>query len=147
MKFKSLVMLTAAMLFLTLSAGNAKADFACQLYVERTPWWNDGQPVSVGEDFGYGINIGQHIFPGPPAPNPDYNHFTIVFYGSKNGVPDIDPQGQGEPYPGVFARGFHVLDGYYNPGGAAGTYERYAVVRWPNGGTYCTTNSVTVVLQ
>lgn len=141
MKFVKSIAATCMLLF-AFTAGNARADFACDLYVSYS-YYNYGQPFAPGQSFGYNIDIRQHIFPGPQAPNPDYNHFTIEFYGSGIGY---DPAVPGESYPGVYPLGFHYLGGFYNPGGIAGTYERFAVVRWPNGGTYCTTNTVTVVL-
>lgn len=141
MKFIIYIAATCMLLF-AFTAGNARADFACDLYVSHT-YYNIGQPFAPGQSYGYNIDI--RVFPGPRAPNADYNHFTIAFYGSKNGVPDITAP-EGEAYPGVYPLGFHNLGGFYNPGGIAGTYERYAVVSWPGGGTYCTTNTVTVVL-
>lgn len=74
--------------------------------------------------------------------------FTVVFYGSKNGVVDILPSG--ELYPGSFVMPpYHWdLTGYQNPpsGGAGGTYVRYALIYY-NDTIICVTNPVTVVLQ
>ncbi len=136
MKFKSIVKFAAV--FLAIYAGNAKADFACQLSVVPANWWEGNNPIYVGQSFGYGINIGYFPQQGPYPPTPTYQ-FTVKFYG-----PDIPA---GEAYPGSYPTGFHYLGGFYNPGGISGTYNRYAVLSWPGGYTYCTTNDVNVVLQ
>ncbi len=141
MKLKLKAILSTCIFMLAYAAGNAKADSACDLYVAYQ-YYNFGQPFYPGESFSYNIDIRQHLFPGPINPNADYNHFSIVFHGT-----GISPS-TGEPYPGTYPKGFHNLGGFYNPGGVAGSYERYAVVYWPNnGGVYCTTNTVTVVLM
>ena len=136
MKFKSVVKFVFVLL--ALYAGNAKADFACQLSVVPANWWEGNNPIYVGQSFGFGINVGYWPQQGPYPPSPSYQ-FSVTFYG-----PDIPG---GEAYPGTYAIGYYYLGGYYNPGGIEGTYTRYAVLRWPNGGTYCTTNEVNVVLQ
>jgi hypothetical protein len=58
--------------------------------------------------------------------------------------------GEGKVYPSTFnSFGLWNLTGYWNPGGASGTYVRYAEIyaNNPAGYLYCVTNTVTVVLQ
>jgi hypothetical protein len=140
--FKTLV--ASLLLLAVLSIADAHAD-NCSLTVGRSSPVLLGQPVGVGEAFGFGVNIGFLPLPGPwpPGFGPDsYNHFTIVFYGSKDGTPDIGPGGQA--YPGEFPLGSSTLM-LTNPGGLSGTYDRYAVIYWPSG-FYCMTNTVTLTL-
>lgn len=137
MKVKSLLGVVATAL--ASFAGSAQAD-PCQLYLART-YFNFGQPIYVGESFSYNVDIGYQLFPGPWAPN-SYGPFEIAFYGT--GI--TSPNGEQYPftYPGP---GFYNISGFYNPGGFAGTYERYAVLRYAGTlNTYCTTNTISVTL-
>jgi hypothetical protein len=143
MRLKS--MLTAVVLMATLAANEALADDYCSLTV------NPSSIIYPGQFFSYTVNIN----PSPPWPSPlppggqPSPPFRVVFYGLKNGVPDI-PQ-SGETYPGTFWYGTSQLTGYQNPpsGGFAGTYHRYAVIYAYNypGSVYCVTNIVRVSLQ
>jgi len=140
-------------LLFAFAASNARADSACSLSaVFNYP--NSGPSVAVNEGFGFYITIDQQLFGGPGNPNQDYSGFSISFHGTKDGVPDTPPgddplpgiQG-GESYPGTYPKGSYYLGGFGNPGGVAGTYTRYAKAYWPNnGGVYCTTDPVTIVL-
>ena len=51
--------------------------------------------VPVGQSYNYSIRVSFSDF-GPPPP-PTFQPFTVVFYGTKNGVSDIGPEG--ETYP------------------------------------------------
>ena len=142
MKLKLLV--TACVLGLGFAAGSAKAA-DCALYLSQS-YYNYGQPISVGQSYSYNVDIPRFIFPGPHWSTFDYdmNNLTVHFYGT-----GITPEGQGpgEAYPGTYpSGGFYNLGGFYNPGGYAGTYDRYAVIRWPQGTEYCRTNSISVTL-
>lgn len=142
MKLKSMLKIVGASLALV--AGSARADPWCDLYVEFTGWPHtatDNLTVPIGTAFSYAINIKQAIFPTPwPPGGIILRNGTIKFFGTVIGL-------DGEPYPGVYQVGFYTLDGFYNPGGFALTYQRSARVYWPNGDVYCETNPVTVVLQ
>jgi hypothetical protein len=143
MKLK-LSLAKAALMLLAISAGSAKADWACQVSLNQLYWWN-GNYVQTGHSFAYMVNIGIWPQAGPLSPEYGYgiNNLSIAFYGT-----GIDPQGPGEVYPGPYvAGGQSSISGFYNPGGLSGTYTRYAVVRWPNGGTYCTTDPIDVTLE
>lgn len=134
--------LATVILISVFAASDARADQWCSLTV------NPSSYVEVGHTFSYGIDIAGMPWPGPTPPggNPS-PPFTVVFYGTKNGVADI-PAG-GEVYPATFGYGHSDLTGYVNPGGFSGTYLRYAVVHpanYPNY-VYCVTNTVAVVLQ
>lgn len=134
MKFKSIV--SACMLLFAFWASNAKAS-DCTV---QAPTF-----VEVGQYFSYSVYMPRYLFPGPhpPGQNEALDNLSISFYGT-----GISPTGPGEAYPGTYAAGYtHNLSGFYNPGGIAGTYERYAVVRWPLGHEYCTTAPIYVTLQ
>jgi hypothetical protein len=134
MKFKSMLM--SALLLSGLMVGHANAaTTGCSLSVSQSY-------VAVGQTFSYGVTIFE-LLPGP-FPPPSYKPYTVVFYGSKNGVSDIPASG--ETYPATFARGSHTLTGYGNPGGYSGNYLRYAVI-YKEGQYFCVTNSVNVTLQ
>lgn len=133
MKFKSV--LISALLLCGLVAGHASANpTGCSLSVSQSY-------VPVGQTFSYGVNIFE-LYPGPLAP-PAYP-YTVVFYGTKNGVSDIPPEG--ETYPAMFDRGNHTLTGYGNPGGVDGHYLRYALI-YKFDQLFCVTNLVSVTLQ
>ncbi len=134
MKFKSIV--SACMLLFAFWASNAKAS-DCTVQAPTS--------VEVGQYFSYSVYIHRYLFPGPhwSTFSYDMNNLSVSFYGS-----GISPTGPGEAYPGTYASGStHNLSGFYNPGGIAGTYERYAVVRWPSGFEYCRTDPIYVTLQ
>lgn len=97
--------------------------------------------VARGQFFAYTVDIWDF---GPLDPAAA---FTIVFYGAKNGVTDIPPSG--EPYPGTFGYGDHVLTGFQNsPSGAVvGSYIRWALIYDRLGNLSCVTNSVNLTLQ
>jgi hypothetical protein len=121
------------------AAGSAQAEVWCSLSVSNSY-------VPIGTSYSYDVNVTQAVYPGPWPPGGNYMApFSFVFYGSKNGVADIPPSG--EVYPGPYPYGHTYLTGYYNPGGYEGTYLRYAVILDKNGGYYCTTNTVAVVLE
>lgn len=131
MKLKSV--LPACML--TIAFASLEAHAACNLDVSPSGY------IPRGQSFSYSVGI--YDF-GPFPPNPFY---TIVFFGTKNGVPDIPASG--EPYPGVYGHGVHNLTGFANPlsGGYSGTYVRYAVLYDPYGQVFCTTNPIPVILE
>ena len=133
MKIKSV--LAAGLLMSAFAAIDAHADNLCSLTI------NPSSYVPLGQAFSYGIEIGA-FSPLPPDPR-----YTVVFFGTKDGVADIPPGG--EPYPGVFGLGHSDLTGFVNPpsGGFTGFYLRYAVMYDPAGHVYCTTNLVAVALQ
>ncbi|WP_224369063.1 hypothetical protein [Hyalangium versicolor] len=139
MKLKSI--LAAAVLMSALATSEARADAYCSLNV------NPGSYIPLGQVFTFTINITlRPEFSPLPAYWPPTS-FTVVFQGSKNGVADIPPSGEG--YPGTFGYGTSVLTGYQNPpsGGLSGTYLRYAQIYDNGGRLYCVTNTVAAVLQ
>jgi hypothetical protein len=97
--------------------------------------------VPRGQFFSYTVRLWDF---GPTDPEGAY---TIVFFGAKNGVADIPSSG--EPYPGVYGLGDHVLTGFQDvPSGVfAGNYIRWALVYDEHGNVFCGTNAVNVTLQ
>lgn len=98
--------------------------------------------IPLGATFSFNVFIAGGFSPLPP------NHtFTIVFFGTKNGVTDIPSSG--EPYPGTYDFGSHELTGFGNPssGVASGFYVRYAVIYNSDGSQWCTTNPIPAILQ
>jgi hypothetical protein len=97
--------------------------------------------IARGQAFTFTVSIWDF---GPFPPNPFY---TIVFFGTKNGVQDIP--NTGEQYPGHYTYGNNVLTGFENPlsGGLSGTYVRWAVLYDPNGQVFCTTNPIPAILE
>lgn len=141
--------LVAGILVSALAANDAHADNTCSLSVSPSSY------IEVGQTFSFGIYNRGLVWPGPfpPLGNPR-TPFTVVFYGSKNGVDDIPATG--EEYPVTFTTlGQWTLTGYGNPGGLSGTYLRFARIYAhnpydpsnPRSYLYCTTNTVAVVLQ
>jgi hypothetical protein len=130
MKFKST--LAAGLLISAFASIEAHAD--CALAV------NPSSYIPLGQTFSFGVDI-YDFSPLPPL------RFTIVFFGTKNGVVDIPPTG--ETYPGVFGFGHYNLTGFQNPpsGGLSGNYVRYAVLYDQNGNAWCVTNAIAVTLQ
>ena len=126
------VSLAACILMSAFAAIEARAD--CSLDV------SSGY-VRRGEPFSFQLVITDF---SPLPPNPFY---SVVFFGTKNGVVDIPSTG--EPYPGVFTDGTSVLSGFGNPlsGGFSGVYVRYAVLYDPNGQVFCVTNPIPVILE
>lgn len=126
-----------------LAASEARADDKCALGVSSPE-------VSRGALYSYGLYITPPppppAGPGWPAPPPTFN---VVFWGTRNGVPDIVAPGEyiGAPLLG----GSYYLTGYQNPssGVASGVYTRYAVITYNNNNStyYCTTNEVTITLD
>jgi hypothetical protein len=104
--------------------------------------------VPLGQSFNFDITLGNQILPGPLPPNRPASlpPFTIVFYGTKDGVEDIP---QGFQHPSMAGFGQSSLTGYGNPpsGGFGGTYLRFAVVYNSDGEIHCTTNTVATVLE
>jgi hypothetical protein len=133
MKFKSILM--SALLLSGLMAGHASA-VTCTLSVSSNY-------IPVGQPFTFGVYINPGLLPGP-LPPPSFRPYSVVFYGTKNGVSDI-PAG-GETYPALFPNYYSTLTGYGNPGGFSGNYLRYALI-YANGQLACVTNSVSVTLQ
>jgi hypothetical protein len=131
MKLKSIL----SALTLTCAFASIDAHAACDLDVSPSGY------IPRGQAFSYSISI--YDF-GPFPPNPFY---TIKFFGTKNGVPDIP--GTGEAYPGVYTHGLYNLTGFANPlsGGFSGFYVRYAVLYDPSGQVWCTSNPIPVILE
>jgi hypothetical protein len=99
--------------------------------------------VPIGQSYSYTVWTAYTQF--SPLPPPTDRPITVVFYGSKNGVPDIGPGG--ETYPAFFPGNATVnLPGYFNTGNFTGTYFRYAVIH-KNGVPVCVTNAVSMILQ
>ncbi|MFZ2753658.1 MAG: hypothetical protein WAZ48_09445 [Lysobacteraceae bacterium] len=133
MKLKSVLM--SAALLGGLMAGQASANpTGCSLSVSQSY-------VPVGQMFTYGVGI-HELYPGPQPP-PSYP-YSVVFYGTRNGVNDIPPEG--ETYPAMFDRGNNTLTGYGNPGGYGGDYLRYALI-YKFDQLFCVTNLVSVTLE
>ena len=99
--------------------------------------------VPIGQSYNYSIRVSFVDF--GPLPPPTFRPFTVVFYGTKNGVSDIGPEG--ETYPSNIP-GNHtaILPGYYNTGAFAGNYVRYALI-YRNGQLFCVTNAIGISLQ
>ncbi len=99
--------------------------------------------VPVGQSYSYSIRVSFPDF--SPLPPPTFRPFTVVFFGTKNGVSDIGPGG--ETYPSNIP-GNHpaVLPGYFNTGAFTGSYVRYARI-YRNGQLFCTTNTISMSLQ
>jgi hypothetical protein len=107
----------------------------CRLH---QPW----TPVGRGTSYTFGADIptswgGSIPYPSMPL--------TVYWQGTKNGITDIPP--------GVVAIttnsvGYHDLGRYTNPwnGAWTGTYDRWIVVKDSQGHTFCTSNTVRVVL-
>ena len=133
MKLKSI--LVVSLLTSALASIDAHADAVCELTV------NPSSFIPRGQAYSYGIDMSD-FGPFPPGA------FTVVFFGTKNGVADIPPGG--ETYPRTFPFGGHEeLTGYVNPpsGGLTGSYTRYAVIYDQNRVPYCVTNQISVTLQ
>lgn len=133
MKIKSMLM--SALLLSGLMAGHASAT-TCALSASSSY-------ISVGQSFTLGVFINPGLLPGP-YPTPYFRPYTVVFYGTKNGVSDIPASG--ETYPAAIPNYYSTLTGYGNPGGYSGNYLRYALI-YANGQVVCVTNSVNVTLQ
>lgn len=97
--------------------------------------------IPRGQSFSFTVSIWDF---GPFPPDPFY---SVVFFGTKNGVQDIP--GTGEPYPGFYTYGNNVLTGFGNPtsGAASGTYVRWAVLYDRSGQVFCTTNPIPAILE
>lgn len=124
--------LAACILMSVFAAIDARAD--CSLDV------SSGY-IRRGQSFSFQLGIWDF---SPLPPNPFY---TVVFFGTKNGVVDIPSTG--ESYPGVYTEGVSDLGGFGNPlsGGVSGTYVRYAVLYDSNGQVFCVTNPIPVILE
>jgi hypothetical protein len=106
--------------------------------------------IAVGQPFSFSVDLfaePPEVEPGVPpfGPRPPFGPFSVVFFGTKNGVDDIGPGGYTDPRPIYY--GVSVLDGYGNPGGLTGTYVRFAHIRDGRGRTICVTNAVSTFLQ
>jgi hypothetical protein len=143
MKLKSL--LIAALALAGLAAGQASAQDSeknspnypnCSLAASHSY-------VPVGQSYNYSIRVSFVDF--GPLPGPTFRPFTVVFYGTKNGVSDIGPEGETYPsnIPGNYTA---ILPGYYNTGAFAGNYMRYALI-YKNGQLFCVTNAIGITLQ
>ena len=99
--------------------------------------------VPVGQSYSYSIRVSFPDF--GPFPPPTFRPFTVVFFGTKNGVSDIGPEG--ETYPSNIP-GNHtaILPGYYNTGAFTGSYVRYARI-YRDGQLFCVTNAIGMTLQ
>jgi hypothetical protein len=97
--------------------------------------------VPRGQAFSFTVAIWDF---GPFPPNPFY---SIVFFGTKNGVADIPSTGWA--HPGLYTYGNNVLTGFGNPmsGEASGSYVRWAVLYDPNGQVFCVTNPIPAILE
>jgi hypothetical protein len=138
MKIK--VMVLSSLLFAGFATANAQADEFCSLSVNP-------QVIYPGQAFTFNVNARSgRIFPGPLDPGLT-GPFTVVFYGTKNGVTDI-PAGGWVYTPKKAPFGTTTLDGFANTVGGeyAGTYTRYAALVTANGTTYCVTNEVAAIL-
>lgn len=121
------------------AAGNANA--ACSLSISQ-------DYIPIGQSFSFTVSVSPQLLPGP-LPPPELTPgppFTIVFFGTRNGVNDIP---NGYQHPGTYDFGSATLSGYGNPasGGATGTYSRNVVIYDKLGKPFCTTNTVAAVLQ
>ncbi len=98
--------------------------------------------VPVGQSYSYSVQLSYSDF--SPLPPPSVRPFTVVFFGTKNGVSDIGPGGETYPVnvPGHYAT---TLPGYYNTGAFTGNYLRYARI-YRNGELFCVTNAVEMTL-
>jgi hypothetical protein len=117
--------------------------FASDAYAAECRLHQPWSPVSRGGSYTFSADVptqwgGSIPYPAMPL--------TIYWQGTKNGVSDVPP--------GVVAKvvnsvGYTHLGNYTNPynGAWSGTYTRWIVVKDGKGGTLCTSNSVTVVLQ
>jgi len=125
--------LAGAVLISAFAAIDARAD--CTLAVAPSPF------ISRGQAFGYSLDISDF------SPVPAKPQFTIVFFGTKDGVRDIPLQGETFPAPAAF--GHYNLTGYQNPpsGGLSGNYTRYVLIYDKDGFPFCISNTVTVTLQ
>ncbi len=143
MKLKSI--LAAVLLLSGLAAGSASAN-TCTLSVSSSY-------VPLDAPFSYSIGITRAWTPWeryetwPPIEPIGGPPFSVVFYGTKNGVADIPASG--EQYPYTLGFGYSTLTGYANvaSGGFSGSYVRYADIYDDNGSYFCSTNAVSVVLQ
>jgi hypothetical protein len=124
--------LAVGLLISVLASRDAHAD--CQLQI------NPSSYIPRGQFFSFGVDIQDF------GPLPSYG-WTIVFFGTKNGVADIPPTG--EQYPGTFRVGYHDLTGFQNPptGGLSGNYTRYVVLYTPNGQVFCVSNTISATLE
>jgi hypothetical protein len=138
MKLKSI--LSSALLLLAFAANSASA-LPCTLSASTSY-------VPLNAPFSYTIGISQ-IFTGPWYERELVGEgpFNVVFYGTKNGVADIPPSGENYPY--TLGYGYSTLTGYANvaSGGFSGSYQRYADIYDSTGAYYCTTNTISIVLQ
>ena len=143
MKFKSLFI--AALVLSGLAAGQASAQDSEKSYTSypNCSLAASHSYVPVGQSYNYSIRVSFSDF-GPPPP-PTFLPFTVVFYGTKNGVSDIGPEGETYPsnIPGNYTA---ILPGYYNTGAFAGNYMRYALI-YRNGQLFCVTNAIGITLQ
>ena len=143
MKLNSI--LAAGLLLSGLVAGSASAN-TCTLSVSSSY-------VPIDAPFSYSISIVRTWTPWeryetwPPIEPIGTPPFNVVFYGTKNGVADIPASG--EEYPYTLGLGYSTLTGYANvaSGGFSGSYQRYADIYDTFGNYYCTTNTISVVLQ
>jgi hypothetical protein len=131
MKLKST--LAVGVLMSALVSIEARAD--CTLEIQPSSY------IPLGQTFSFFVKL--YDF-GPPTP---FHDFTLVFFGTKNGVADIPPTG--EAYPGIFHLADYSLNGFQNPpqGGLSGNYTRYLVAFDQNGHVFCVSNTITATLQ
>ena len=130
MKLKSI--LAVAVLMSAFASIDARAD--CKLEITPSSY------IPLGQSFSFGVDI-YDFGPLPPF------QFTIVFFGTKNGVFDIPATG--EAYPGVFGFAKYNLTGYQNPpsGGLTGNYTRFVVIFNQFNQVFCVSNTISVTLQ
>ena len=145
MKLKSLFI--AALVLGGLAAGQASAQNSEKEFRDNTgtrcSLTASHYYVPIGQSYSYTVWTAYTQF--SPTPPPTDRPITVVFYGSKNGVPDIGSGG--ETYPATFPGNATVnLPGYFNTGNFTGTYFRYAVIH-RNGVPVCVTNAVSMILQ
>jgi len=135
--------LAVGILISAFASQEARADPNCFLSASTSE-------VQRGDSYYYGLYIATPA-PQPPGPGwpPPPPTFFVTFHGTKNGEPDIGPQG--ETLQGTLPSGSYWLTGYQNPGSgvAVGTYSRYADIIYNNNNStlFCTTNTVWIALD
>ena len=129
MKFKTLA--AASLLMCVFASRDAEAA-DCTLGITPASY------IPVGQTFSFVLYITDF------GPLPPYG-YSVVFYGSKDGVADIPSTGWA--YPGTYGQGQSTLSGFGNPGGISGNYTRFVVLYDPNGQVACVSNTISATLQ
>jgi hypothetical protein len=140
MKIKTL--LIAGLMMSAFPGSNAYAD-DCFLSIPSSTWIVLPYiPIPRGQNFVFEVTAPYQLRFGPFPPDPSYVPFTVVFYGTKDGVNDL-PNGWQYPYS-VNSHDTTTLGGFGNPsdGSRVGFYTRYAKIYDKDGNLYCVTNQV-----